>query len=226
MNTLSEYYRKEFNSIKEQFPNLYPKLENGLWELIGVIDVHDENGKYWDSYEVKIRFPPNYPKGTPTMFEIGGKIPPEADYHVNNDGSCCISVPAMEMIILKKGIRILDFIEKLAIPYLANQTFKRLTGKYANGEYGHGFFGTFEFYKSAFKTESMIEIMEGLMCIIKNTLPTRNNPCFCGKNKKYKHCHLETVRYLRPVSNNILIQDFNTFLKVLNYLKEQNKNAS
>lgn len=221
MGYLSKFYSLEFESVAKGFPDLKPEFENNQWQLVGRIDVIDEFGEKWDQYNVKIVFPHRYPKEMPIMFETGGRIPREDDYHVNPDGSCCLSVPAMEMIICSRGISAANFIQELAIPYLANHTYKRKFNKFAREEYDHGIGGLYQFYADAFKSEQWNLIMAGLRKIVLNELPQRNDLCFCGSAKKYKNCHRQSVEYLSPVSKERLAMDHEIFRVALKKILEQ-----
>lgn len=87
------------------------------------------------------------------MFEPGGDIPQDADWHKNNDGSCCITVGPDEIEKCWYGITVTDFIVRYAIPYLANQIFRKQTGYYKNGEYAHGRQGLIQYYISLQKKD-------------------------------------------------------------------------
>lgn len=209
------FYSREFQALEHENPALKPVFENNHWQLVGALDVVDEFGKKWDQYQVKIIYPHEYPNKVPVMFEIGGRIPHEADYHVNGDGSCCLSVPALEMIILKKGITTINFLQKLAIPYLANQTYRCKKGHFEGEEFAHGAGGIFQFYSDLFCTQNPLLILTLLGEIILNQLPDRNDPCTCKSGKKYKKCHLRAVQYLSPVSKEILINDYQRLEKAI-----------
>ena len=223
MSYLSRFYQKEFKSVQQLHPGLKPEFINGLWQMKGSLDVIDEFGKNWDTYHVKVIFPNNYPKAIPTMYEIGGKIPQKGSYLVNSDGTCCLAVPALEMILLSRGINIKNFITELAIPYLANQTYKRKKGKFAGEEFEHGIQGLYDFYSETFQSKDPILIVKSIQKIILNELPDRNKPCYCGSNKKYKHCHQSAVQYLSPVSKEVLLNDYRLLFRAIENAVEANK---
>lgn len=215
MSHFGTFYLNEFKILKDEYPTLKPAFENNHWQLGGTLDVIDEFGKKWDQYEVKIIYPHEFPKKVPVMFETGGRIPREPDYHVNSDGSCCLSVPALEMILLSKGINTINFIRELAIPYLANQTYKRKKGHFAGEEFAHGAGGIYQFYSEVFQTQNSVLIISLLGKIIINQLPGRNNPCPCNSGAKYKKCHLKAVQFLSPVRSEILINDYHQLIRAI-----------
>ena len=217
------FYSREFEALEREYPALKPVFENEHWQLVGTLDVIDEFGKKWDQYQVKIIYPHEFPKKVPVMFETGGRIPRETDYHVNGDGSCCLSVPALEMIILSKGINTINFIQELAIPYLANQTYKRKKGHFAGEEFAHGAGGIYQFYSDTFQTQNPVIILTLLGGLILNQLTGRNNPCPCNSGKKYKKCHLQAVQYLSPVSREMLISDYQLLNKAIENIIDNQK---
>ena len=208
MGFLNDFYSREFDALERAYPSIKPGFENKHWQLVGTLDVVDEFGKKWDQYQVKIIYPHEFPRKVPVMFEIGGRLPREAGYHVNVNGSCCLSVPAREMIILSKGINTINFLQELAIPYLANQTYRQKKGRYAGEEFAHGADGVYQFYSEVFQTQNAIVILTLIGKIALNQLPDRNDSCPCNSGKKYKHCHLLAVQHLSPVSQEILLSDY------------------
>jgi hypothetical protein len=210
MGHLSKFYNKEFESIRELYPDLKAVFNGKLWQLKGYLDIIDEFGKKWDRYRVKIVYPYNFPNATPVLFETEGRIPHEADFHINSDGSCCLTVPAMEIVILKRGINTLDFIRELVIPFLANQTYKRKLGDYAGKEFGHGSKGIYQFYKDVFKIDDTGHLISAIGRVLNNSLPGRNDSCFCGSSLKFKRCHQSAIEYLKPVPKDIILKDFRT----------------
>ena len=208
MGYRSEFYSREFKSISPEYPSLQLVFEGRNWQLKGCIEIKDEFGKVWDTYNVKVIYPSKFPKEVPILYEVGGRIPKDDEHHINMDGSCCLSIPALEMITLKKGITTSSFLKELAIPFLANQTYKRKTGKFAGDEFRHGVDGLYQFYSDTFSTKDLCTILTLLAKIVLNQLPERNELCSCESGRKYKHCHLRAVQYLSPVSSEILINDY------------------
>ncbi|MDR6940846.1 hypothetical protein J2W55_000674 [Mucilaginibacter pocheonensis] len=122
------------------------------------IAAEDINGEILDTYQLEIHSTDQYPSVFPWVFETGGKLPVNIDWHVYDDtGRCCIKVPPEEEVICKKGITLHAFIKDELTPYLFNQTFRRENGYYIN-ERSHGVKGLIEYY------------CEKLKC---NDLPTR-----------------------------------------------------
>lgn len=180
----------------------YTKLKrgevNGLPILKGELDIIDNNGKYWESFSIEIHVCSTYPNNFPSLFETGNKIPRIADWHVYEDtGSCCVKVLPIELIECKKGITLLSYIDYHVLPYLFNQTFRRLNGYYPAGEYSHGIAGIIEFYLEQLNTKNIGQALIWMLQISNGLTLGRTSKCFCGKNIKYRHCHRDAVNKLK-----------------------------
>ena len=126
-----------------------------------------------------------------------------ADWHVNEDESCCIDVPANELIICKDGLNLNDYIQQYAIPYFANQKYRELNGYYLYGEYSHGIFGRIEFYQSKLNAKNVSEFVQMLDLLIKGFNPNRQAMCpFCHKTK-FRKCHRNAFRELSAIKDHI-----------------------
>lgn len=199
-------------------PNLFDKLsiveEKGERFLKGSLDVVDGTGKVWGTYEVEIKGSESYPYAFPKLYETNDAFPKNADWHVNEDNSCCVDVPMSEKIICKNGLNVIDYIKQYAIPYLANQTYRIREGYYLYGEYSHGILGRLEFYQSKLKASSPLQLFLMFALIIKDYNPDRTAICpFCNK-EKFRRCHRDTFRELQLVKA-YLINDGLTLLKIL-----------
>lgn len=199
-------------------PDLFDKLkvveENEERFLKGSLDIIDGTGKIWGTYEVEIKGSEGYPYAFPKLYETNDAFLKNADWHVNEDNSCCVDVPMSEKIICKNGLNVADYIKQYAIPYLANQTYRIREGYYLYGEYSHGIFGRLEFYQSKLKASSPMQLIQMFDLIIKDYNPNRRAICpFCNK-EKFRRCHRDAFRELQLVKA-YLINDGLTLLKIL-----------
>lgn len=203
--------------------NSYPKLKfidgtikNIYYSCLGEIDIFDNKGEYWGSFEIFFNISKNYPFTFPIVYETSKIIPNNADRHINTDGSCCLTVLQKAIIETKKGISILKFIKNYIIPYLANQLYFEQNKKWANGEYLHGKDGIIQFYIEETQLNSIDEIIH----LLKN-IPTikklgRNDNCFCGNNKKLKDCHLNKIQDILLLPDNRINDDILILSKIEN----------
>lgn len=194
----------QFENDISVVPGLFNKINivdsDGEKFLKGELDIVDGTGKLWDTYQIEIKSSKDYPYSFPKLFETGNVFPKIADWHVyENDESCCVDVTPNEVIICKDGLNVVNYIQRFAVPYFANQTFRRREGYYLYGEYSHGILGRIEFYQNKLKAKSPMELIAMFDLIIKDYNPDRRAYCpFCHK-VKFRHCHRDVFRELQNV---------------------------
>jgi len=209
-------FNEQLRIAVKRYPNLKIFQDrDGLSFLRGILDIPNDNNEIVGHFLVEVRCSEKFPLRFPILFETGGEIPNEADWHKYKNGSCCVTVAANEIIICKNGITVPLFIEKYAIPYFANYIHKRLTREYKNGEYAHGIKGIGQFYESLMKTANRdlwIQYFKNVFQELRVKCG-RNDPCFCGSGGKYKHCHLEVFNNLLQIGEKQIRNDFNIIFK-------------
>lgn len=189
--------REHYAEAVKHYPKLRkPVLENGLWVIYGRLDIIDKNGANWDTYEVKIEFPEEYPTDVPKFFEEEGKIERDKNWHVSGNGSCCLGPRVKMLLELSDGITLARWLELQAIPFLANHYLKKKTGKYIGDEFPHGAKGILKFYGQWWKLENKDEIVAQLRKISGRVKIGRNERCYCDSGIKYKKCHLRATDYM------------------------------
>lgn len=202
-----------------QYPSLKMEYEDGTPFLIGDLHLYDSAGNWYDTYSVKIVPTPYYPKLFPMVFETGGRLPVNLDWHVyETTGSCCIKAKPEELLICSKGITLTSFIKEQAEPYFSNQTFRRENGFYLK-ERSHGILGTIESLKELFKTKSIVSVIRNLEFILRQEEPGRTHLCFCGSGIKYRKCHRSTYRGIS--TSEMGLPFFMDMLKDINKLLEK-----
>jgi hypothetical protein len=180
---------KQYNEAKEKFSKLqYPQRVKEGWKILGQIDVIDDQKTIWDHFDVKILFPSNYPEELFELSEIGNKIPKGEEWH--NSETCCLSTNAVIFSEMLGNLTLLNWLNKFAHPFLANFVYKIKTGCYANEVFEHGVEGLIQGYFRVFRTNDLHRIIERLKYVTGTKKMGRNDPCFCGRDKKYKHCYL------------------------------------
>ena len=195
-------FEQDILAVPKSFPRLSVATENNEQFLKGELEIRDNDGKLWETYQVEIKGSKDYPNRFPKLFEIGNAFPKIADWHVyEEDDSCCIDVPQNELLICKDGLPVVDYISQYAIPYLANQKFRELEGYYLYGEYAHGILGRIEFYQSKLKAKNPLELLRMLGLIIDGYNPSRQAMCpFCHKSK-FRKCHRQAFRELSAIKS-------------------------
>ncbi|WP_035484014.1 hypothetical protein [Algoriphagus marincola] len=205
----SEIFESHIGPAIEKYPKLSRVLTSeGKITIEGEIEIIDAEGKFWEVFEIEIHHVDSYPLQFPKVYEVGGKIPKIADWHIYEDTkSCCVAIAPEESIACKKGITLVQFIDEFVLPYFFNQAFRRVEGYYINGEYSHGIQGVFEFYDEAFKTGGSVSEMIHLMKMMALThiKPGRTHDCFCGRKQKFRHCHRDSFNQLSDLDRKLIL---------------------
>ena len=183
----------------------------------GSLLVVDSEGKEWHNYCIEIHHSDRYPNMFPTVFETGGVIPRIADWHINVDGSCCLDNEFNQQIKCFNGLSLLTFIESEVIPWLANQSYRRVTGNYINGEQGHGDIGRIEFFIKELNAPNLLTCVEWMVKLAEYEAIPRQAMCFCGSGNKWRHCHKIAFERLHTISKSLLWWAIDRFFK---YIKE------
>ena len=213
MNNGFQIFKKEAEFIQNEYPGLILEVgsKNVAPSISGIIQLEDASGYFIDNYKLRIVPTIDYPNQFPHVFETGGRIPINIDWHVYpNDGHFCISSIPEEILICKNGISLHSFIENQVKPYLFNQKYREVHGFFLK-ERPHGDKGNIQFFIEAFKTDDLKTIVKGLIFIKQRNEPNRVSLCFCGGRQKYRKCHRETYRTLSSFTN----QELDSFIDMI-----------
>jgi hypothetical protein len=212
MNEGIALFKQEARQIAEYSPELhYSESDIGLPIISGELLLTDEEGLFIDSYSIRIQPIPEYPYKFPHVFEVGGRIPNNIDWHVFSDGHCCIKSPPEESLLCKKGITLIAFIEKQLKPYFFNQKYRELNGFFLH-ERSHGEKGNIEFFEDLLQTKDLKSIEKILFSICYEREPKSNSKCLCGNRRKFKKCHRRAYRKLKYIP----IHELKSFRQIVN----------
>jgi hypothetical protein len=201
-------FKEEAQHISEEFPFLNLVYVDNLPCLKGIITLFDEKGEVVDEYEILIKAIAEYPNKFPKIFELGGKIPHNIDWHIYSDGSCCIASPPEERLACVEKYTLVEFIKKHVLPYFFNQTFRRENGYFLK-ERSHGDKGWVEFFFETLKTNNIKNVITALEFILSKKNIDRTALCFCGSGEKFRKCHRESFKVLKKLPDEDLIYYIN-----------------
>lgn len=213
MNNYNEIFKSQINTFIKNYPFFQVKTDSNNTYLKGILDIPDDDNIIAGSFSIEIHPTPNYPYAFPKLYEVGGEIPCIADYHKYPDNSCCLTVPAREKLICKNGITLIWFVNNVAIPYFANQLYKKQTGKYLQ-EYSHGTYGIYEFYVDLLHSSDYNVWLQCFKNSFSKSNSERNGVCYCNSGKKYKKCHYTIERNVRIIGKEQILMD----LKYINMI--------
>lgn len=160
--------------------------------LQGGIDIIDDNLQFWDSYKIEIIVPKiGFPNVVPLVVETSEKIKRDEDYHISEEGLCCLDIPHKLLIEKSRGISLVNFYQNYIYPFFANHQYKLKTTKYAGEEYKHYSKGIIQFYEEEYGLTDTLQIIQYLEFILEHRKAERNKECpICGKPKYKKCCRL------------------------------------
>ncbi len=215
INEHNAEFRVQAKNIHNTFPSLaYMEVEDGAPAVAGDLVLTDAAGSTIDVYKILIRETPLFPVRFPFVFEVGGRIPINIDWHVFPDGHCCIKSIPEEIFICKGGLSLAKFIEQEVRPYFYNQKHREMHGYFLH-ERSHGPQGNIEFFQDFFGTKDLQAILEDLLLIKNHAEPNRVDNCFCHSGKKYRKCHRDIYRKTRQYSDYELAQFINMLRKAI-----------
>jgi len=193
-------FEEQVPAVIEKYKELSYKNVDGIPCIFGSLVLINEYGGIEDSYQIEIKAVADFPNRFPEVYETGGRIPRNVDWHIfEQTGNCCIASPPEEIIICNNGITLLSFIDNQVKNYFYSQIFRNQNGYYLK-ERSHGSKGWIEFFEETFMTNNIFNIEFGLNQIIEGKKIDRVSMCFCGSGKKYRKCHKKSYEILSKLS--------------------------
>lgn len=165
-----------------------------------------------DSYEVKIDFK-NFPTYFPIVHEIADRIPKKVERHIYSDtGSCCFTTRAKADIFLETQIfNLLDFIDKIVIPYLKNNSYYEINGRYHGEEHSHNKQGVIEGYYDILGITDIVSVSKLILKRLNSQKLKLKDKCYCGSKDSLKKCknglHQRKYRNFRKIKKETLLID-------------------
>ena len=203
---------KSFLSIYSKFKKVnIPRKK--IIILRGQIDVCDVKGNYFKTFDLDIIINKySYPYTIPEVKERSKFIERNQEWHINNEGFCCLDMDHKLIKMSQRGIHIGTFYRDVIYPFFCNTVFKQLYNNYANGEYPHEFEGVQSFYKNELNLNNPELILKVLRSIKTGKTPGRNQLCVC-ENDKYKNCkkHFESIEFLKNLPTQRILVDLKYF---------------
>ncbi len=216
-STLEDRINEEYLGLREIHKDLRKPIKQKYgYSISGSISLIDPyNGQLWDIYQVKISIPYAYPNIIPSTFELGKKIGWIHENHIDSEGKCCLAPRLEEYIILGKKYSLVDYIDKLVIPFFASHKLKELHIDEGIGEYSHFGSGIIQYYEEKFGTTDIKTILESLYILSNKRHFERNKKCFCGSGEKYKYCHLKKLSNYQIFDRRIFLEDLKDIEKIV-----------
>lgn len=173
------------------YPGLKIVNEPGGIKLKGVLELlHPEYFVAYDTFNVELYFPEDFPYCFPKVIETDEKIERCANRHVNvqDNNTLCLTVEPEERLLCINGISTTKFINCVLLPRLCEEHEVNNGGKYSH-EFDHKEIGYWQYYERKLGVSDKDTILTILQQLIDHNLPKGFNLCYCGSGEKFKNCH-------------------------------------
>lgn len=181
--------------VQAFYPNLHFYPQSHCVVVRGGFPIID-SGEELDRYSVEIALLADYPDSVPLVWETGGKIPRDADHHINVDGEACLFIPDERWRVYPPGATFLEFLDGPIRNFFLGQSIFQRTGEWPFGQRRHGAAGIMEYYGELLGTGDVTVIIAYLECLSRPTLKG-HWPCPCKSGKRLRDCHRDQVDILR-----------------------------
>ena len=190
------------DALREQQPDLRERpSSDGSLVLEGPVEFRGRNtdhGEVHEHFEVRLKVPDKFPRELPSVWELGGRIPP--GFHTNlDDKSLCLGSPLQLFIELNAEPTLVGFVNRCLLPYFYNFVVGERTGTLPFGELAHGRKGLLSEYqrllgaRDAATTRALFHLLS-----VKKRIANKR-PCPCGSGRRVGRCHHRFLNPLRKV---------------------------
>lgn len=157
-------------------------------------DVGSGSRRIKDAYQLRMRFPDDYPASPPVPYEMGGGIPGGFE-HVFADGRCCLGAPVEVRRRFLEHRSLLRFINEQVVPFLYSCSYWKKYGRVPFGELGHGDAGLFQYYLEFFVAGPPATM--SLLRLLADNVRAPLMKCPCKSGARLCDCHGPRVDQLR-----------------------------
>lgn len=183
--------------LRNTFPTLHAfRNKAGNVEVAGALVVRGASDEELDRYSISIELLPEFPDKLPIVRETGGRIPWDADRHVEPDGRACVMIEEDRWSCFPAGSSLIDFIHIPVANFFLSQSYFEEHGEWPFGEWKHGFGGVLQCYKLLIGTQSSLTVHRFLYVLAKQDLKPHYE-CPCGSGKQIKKCCMAKIADLR-----------------------------
>jgi hypothetical protein len=179
-------------AIATDQPDLSLAVIDGVVTARGSDAVHDGE-VVLDRYQVEITLPRDYPKTSPVVEEIGGRIPRTADRHVSGDGTACLLVPEEWLLSPDQSFR--AFLTGPMRNFFLGQLLVDAGKQWPFGQRSHGHEGLIEAYMELLSINDPTRVAAYIECLRRKALKGHFE-CPCGSKKRLRNCHRTELQEL------------------------------
>ena len=214
---MADYPLMTFRPRAEKFPVLCGRFTFAARHRVA--------GEIEDSFELEIEIPTRFPDELPRVTEVGGRIPREADNHVNrSDGTLCLGSPLRLRLLLAEDPTLTGFAEKCLVPFLFAQAQRPTrSGGFAFGELDHGLPGMLDDYVALFGLKEFQQAVEALRLLGTKKRGANKQPCPCGCRLRLGRCrfNVRLAKFRRVASRSWFRREREEILKIAILISER-----
>lgn len=200
-------YKSLVDSVTKAFPGLKRNPDKKNPGYIGTLQLTDTTGMVIDEYQIEIRDSEEPLQRFPAVFERGGRLKHNMDWHVyESSGQCCIYHQFEESFLLTSGFDYVTFIEKHVKPYFFNQTHRREQGYYLYERPHNPIVAGVQVLKGICKTNSCAEIIAMLRLFIEKDIRFSAASIYEETGITYHHHYPQIFRRFNKVSTRSITQ--------------------
>lgn len=202
----AEDYAQEKADVRQAYPQLHFFVGTSV-VIRGGFPVM-LSGRELDRFQLEITLSALHPKEVPTVREVGGRIPRNADRHVEPNGNACLFLPEEAAVHFPPGSTLLNFLQGPVNAFFVSQLHFEEFGTWPFGEWGHGAEGTFEFYARKIGFSERQVILD-FVDYLQRKHVKGHWPCPCGSREKLRKCHQSKLTELRAeISRKVASRSF------------------
>jgi hypothetical protein len=189
----------------------YLGVLNDCYTFRGNFYLLNPHGDLIESFEILIIIGKSYPNTFPIVILLDDKIEKSDDYHISKEGIICFEHTYVTNALAQSSLRLYDFVNYFLPKYFSWVLVKREGDVHGLQEWGHKEDGTKQFYENLIGTKDRNTICLFLENYCSATKINRNDKCYCGNDKKIKHCHLKAAQFLNATSKQTIFKDIDLF---------------
>lgn len=184
------------SAVEAHQPELSISAVDDLVVLEGKVIVSGPEGPF-DSYDVRIGIPADFPWEEPVTFEVGNRIPRIADRHVFEEyGNCCLGVWE-EWLLRSSDHSASSFLCGPLHDYFLSQSWFEARGEWPLGDRSHGRLGVLEAYCDLMGIERNMDAAREYLRQLARDQTKGHVTCPCGSGLRLRNCHRDKLEALR-----------------------------
>ena len=195
MTVRDELLTQVAKAVEAHQPGLSVSTSNDIIILDGPFVVFGPKGPF-DSYEIRVDVPANFPWEEPIVFETGGRIPKLVDRHVfPKNGNCCLGVWE-EWLLTAPDRSFETFLTGRLHDYFVSQSWFEAKGKWPYGERSHGEEGIIESYAELLGVGNDAGVIADHLRLLSKATAKGHVRCPCGSGLRLRDCHKDRITEL------------------------------